>query len=105
MNPPSNDSQQVLDIVRRWAAAELAGDVDAYDHLLTADFTGVTPQSSRPSSGKQPLRGDATPAARSGWAWSPSARVRTGGSPTSSSAARSSNRARCHHSPAESQSR
>jgi len=43
MNTPSNDSQQVLGLVQRWAAAELAGDVNAYDHLLTADFTGVGP--------------------------------------------------------------
>jgi uncharacterized protein (TIGR02246 family) len=43
MNAPSNDSPQVLDLVRRWAAAELAGDVNAYGDLLTADFTGVGP--------------------------------------------------------------
>lgn len=33
----------MLDLVQRWAAAELAGDVGAYGQLLTADFTGVGP--------------------------------------------------------------
>ena len=33
----------VLDLVRRFAAAELAGDVDAYDDLLHADFRGIGP--------------------------------------------------------------
>lgn len=43
MNPATHDTQQVLDLVQRWAAAELAGDVKAYDQLLTADCTGVGP--------------------------------------------------------------
>jgi hypothetical protein len=43
MNSAANDTQQVLDLVQRWAAVELAGDVEAYGHLLTADFTGVGP--------------------------------------------------------------
>ncbi len=43
MNSTANDTQLVLDLVQRWAAAELAGDVGAYRDLLTADFTGVGP--------------------------------------------------------------
>lgn len=43
MNGTVNDAQPVLDLVQRWAAAELAGDVGAYDNLLTADFAGVGP--------------------------------------------------------------
>ncbi len=43
MNRAANDTQQVLDMVQRWAAAEPAGDIEAYDQLLTADFTGVGP--------------------------------------------------------------
>lgn len=35
--------QEVLDLVQRWAVAELNGDVDAYGELLTADFQGVGP--------------------------------------------------------------
>jgi len=35
--------QEVLDLVQRWAGAELNGDVAAFDELLTADFTGVGP--------------------------------------------------------------
>lgn len=35
--------QEVLDLVQRWASAELNGDVDAYDDLMTADFNGVGP--------------------------------------------------------------
>jgi hypothetical protein len=43
MNHIADDTTQVLDLIRRLAAAELAGDVDAYDHLLTAGFTGIGP--------------------------------------------------------------
>jgi uncharacterized protein (TIGR02246 family) len=43
MNDTVNDIQPVLDLVQRWAAAELTGDAEAYDDLLTADFTGVGP--------------------------------------------------------------
>jgi hypothetical protein len=43
MNSAANDTQQVLDMIQRWAAAELAGRVEAYEHLLTADFTGIGP--------------------------------------------------------------
>lgn len=43
MNPAADHTQQVLNLVQRWAAAELVGDVGAYDQLLTADFTGVGP--------------------------------------------------------------
>lgn len=43
MDSTANDTQLVLDLVQRWAAAELAGDVGAYHDLLTADFTGVGP--------------------------------------------------------------
>lgn len=35
--------QEVLDLVQRWAGAELNGDVAAFDELLTADFQGVGP--------------------------------------------------------------
>jgi uncharacterized protein (TIGR02246 family) len=35
--------QEVLDLVQRWAGAELNGDVDAFDELLAADFAGVGP--------------------------------------------------------------
>jgi uncharacterized protein (TIGR02246 family) len=38
-----NDQQAVLDLMNRWAAAELNGDVDAYPDLLAPDFTGVGP--------------------------------------------------------------
>jgi hypothetical protein len=48
MNSAANDTQQVLDLVQRWAAVELAGDVEAYGHQLTADFTGVGPRGVRP---------------------------------------------------------
>lgn len=43
MTPAPDDTQPVLDLVQRWAAAELAGDVDAYDTLIAADFTGIGP--------------------------------------------------------------
>ena len=39
----ASDTKQVHDLIQRWAAAELAGDVEAYEHLLAADFTGVGP--------------------------------------------------------------
>ncbi|GII31951.1 SgcJ/EcaC family oxidoreductase [Planotetraspora mira] len=35
--------QQILDLVNRWAQAEMDGDVDAYDDLLAADFAGIGP--------------------------------------------------------------
>lgn len=34
---------QILDLVDSWAEAELLGRVDAYDHLLSPDFTGIGP--------------------------------------------------------------
>ncbi|NUW31934.1 DUF4440 domain-containing protein [Nonomuraea sp. SMC257] len=34
---------QVLDLVNRWAEAELHGDADAFDDLLGADFAGIGP--------------------------------------------------------------
>ncbi|WP_020573976.1 nuclear transport factor 2 family protein [Actinopolymorpha alba] len=37
------DDQQILDLAHRYAAAELAGDVDAYDDLLHKDFRGIGP--------------------------------------------------------------
>lgn len=37
------NDQQILDLVDRFAAAELAGDVDAYDDLLHHDFRGIGP--------------------------------------------------------------
>ena len=36
-------TQDVLDLVERWAHAELAGDVDAYADLLDDEFVGVGP--------------------------------------------------------------
>jgi uncharacterized protein (TIGR02246 family) len=36
-------TQDVLDLVERWAHAELAGDVDAYADLLDEEFVGVGP--------------------------------------------------------------
>ena len=35
--------QQVLDLVHRWAQAELHGDADAFEDLLSADFAGIGP--------------------------------------------------------------
>jgi uncharacterized protein (TIGR02246 family) len=35
--------QEVLDLVKRWSEVELAGDADAYEGLLTADFLGIGP--------------------------------------------------------------
>src|SRR5262245_8381421 len=37
------DQHAVLDLVQRWAAAELSGDVDAYQSLLSPEFVGVGP--------------------------------------------------------------
>lgn len=36
-------TEEVLGLVRRWAAAELAGDVTAYGTLLADDFRGIGP--------------------------------------------------------------
>ncbi|MEA5457054.1 nuclear transport factor 2 family protein [Sinomonas sp. JGH33] len=36
-------TEEALDVVRRWAAIELAGDVPAYEPLLAQDFHGVGP--------------------------------------------------------------
>ncbi|MFD1938474.1 MULTISPECIES: DUF4440 domain-containing protein [Nonomuraea] len=38
-----SSQQQVLDLLHRWAGAELHGDADAFDDLLSADFTGIGP--------------------------------------------------------------
>jgi uncharacterized protein (TIGR02246 family) len=38
-----NSEQEILDLIQRWARAELHGDVDAYGDLLTPDFLGVGP--------------------------------------------------------------
>lgn len=35
--------QEVLELVRRWAEAELIGDADAYGEVLAQDFIGVGP--------------------------------------------------------------
>lgn len=35
--------EQVNELIDRWAAAELAGDVDAYGTLLAPDFRGIGP--------------------------------------------------------------
>lgn len=35
--------QEVLDLVKRYAAAELNGDAGAYDDLVTEDFHGIGP--------------------------------------------------------------
>jgi ketosteroid isomerase-like protein len=43
MTTAASDTQQVLDIIQRWAAAELAGDAEAFGHILTPDFTGIGP--------------------------------------------------------------
>lgn len=34
---------EILDVIDRWAAAELAGDADAVAAVLTDDFTGIGP--------------------------------------------------------------
>lgn len=36
--------EQILDLIRRWAEAELHADVAALDALLAADFIGVGPR-------------------------------------------------------------
>ncbi|WP_138442378.1 nuclear transport factor 2 family protein [Sinomonas susongensis] len=36
-------TEEVLGLVNRWAAAELAGDVAAYETLLATDFQGIGP--------------------------------------------------------------
>lgn len=43
MTTTTTDAQRVLDLVRRWAHAELHGDTNAYRDLLTADFTAIGP--------------------------------------------------------------
>ena len=35
--------EQVNEVIDKWAAAELAGDVSAYDTLLAPDFRGIGP--------------------------------------------------------------
>lgn len=35
--------QEVLDLVKRYADAELNGDAGAYDDLVTEDFHGIGP--------------------------------------------------------------
>jgi ketosteroid isomerase-like protein len=42
-DPPVNTQTDVLELLDRWAKAELDGDVDAYDELLAPDFVGVGP--------------------------------------------------------------
>jgi len=37
------DQSAVLDLVQRWATAELTGDAEAYHWLLAPDFVGVGP--------------------------------------------------------------
>lgn len=39
----AGQEQEVLDLVNRWARAELAGDVNAYPELLDDHFAGVGP--------------------------------------------------------------
>jgi uncharacterized protein (TIGR02246 family) len=38
-----NNQTAVLDLIQRWATAELTGNVEAYQELLTPDFVGVGP--------------------------------------------------------------
>ena len=38
-----NSQSDILDLVQRWATAELDGDSDAYSDLLTTDFVGIGP--------------------------------------------------------------
>ncbi|MFI7124908.1 nuclear transport factor 2 family protein [Nonomuraea sp. NPDC050153] len=38
-----SSQEQVLDLVRRWARAELDGDADAFGDLLGEDFAGIGP--------------------------------------------------------------
>jgi len=41
--PAQPAESAVLDLIQRWATAELTGDVDAYPALLSSQFVGVGP--------------------------------------------------------------